>query len=215
MTNLSARRAVALLVCAAALAACSRTMRVPEPVEHATYVEELRSARSADLCASDVAATLDSSWAEFPIRSEVKGVRLNSQFLPAKPEPDAIRTTWAWRGADSTMVTLMLTPTPPGAVGGFDPVVGDGGLYLRLPEGADTHSDARCRLGSEGGDVLLSRWVSSHPADPDTVYGMSATMFVRHGLVVNMVGLTPNRAMRDSLVGSLLTARFETNVASR
>lgn len=214
MHHLHRLRPAALLACAVTLAACSRTIRVPEPVEHASYVEELRYARMAPACPVELSA-IDTSWTEYAVPSEVRSVRLPGVFLPAQRERGSVRSTWAWRGADSTMVTLMLTGTPPGPIGGYEPVVGDGGLFLRLPEGGDMDSDARCRLQASGSDVLVSRWVNFHAADPDSVFGMSATMFVRHGLVVNMVAITPTRTMRDSLVGSLLSARFETSVATR
>lgn len=215
MHHLHRFRSAALLAClVVAFAACARTIRVPEPIEHASFVEELREARLAPACPADLAA-IDTSWAEYPVPSEVRGVRLPALFVPAKRERESVRSTWAWRGADSTMVTLMLTGTPPGPIGGIEPVVGDGGLFLRLPEGGDMHSEVPCRLEASGSDVKVTRWVNSHPADPDSVFGMSATMFVRHGLVVNMVAITPTRAMRDSLVGSLLSARLETSVATR
>ena len=215
MSQLLRFRPAALLACVVVFAACARTVRVPEPIEHASYVEELRSARLAPACPAEL-ATIDSSWTEYVVPSEVRSVRLPGLFVPAEKERGAVKSTWVWRGQDSTMVTLMLTGTPPGPVGGYEPVVGDGGLFLRLPdEGGDMDSEARCRIEASGPDVVVSRWVNFHKADPDSIYGMSATMFVRHGLVVNMVAITPTRQMRDSLVGSLLSARLATSVAAR
>lgn len=214
MHHLSRFRPAALLACVVLSAACARTIRVPEPVEHASYVEELRNARLAPACPADL-ASIDTSWALYPVPSEVRSVRLPNLFIPAEREKGSVRSTWAWRGADSTMVTLMLTGTPPGPVGGYEPVVGDGGLFLRIPEGGDMDSDPRCHLDAAGSDVVVSRWVNFHPTDPDSIFGMSATMFVRHGLVVNLVAITPSRAMRDSLVGSLLSANLEKSVATR
>ena len=76
---------------------------------------------------------------------------------------------------------------------------------LHRPRGKQESS---CRLDVDGRSASLSQSMFVDSAGVDTVFAVSATMLVRPGLAVAASGLTPARAMRDSLVAIIASVRF-------
>ena len=76
---------------------------------------------------------------------------------------------------------------------------------LHRPRGKQESS---CRLNVDGRTASLSQSMFVDSAGVDTVFAVSATMLVRPGLAVAASGLTPARAMRDSLVAIIASVRF-------
>jgi hypothetical protein len=76
---------------------------------------------------------------------------------------------------------------------------------LHRPSGKQESS---CRVDVDGRVASLSRSMFVDSAGVDTVFAVSATMLVRPGLAVAASGLTPARAMRDSLVAIIASVRF-------
>ena len=76
---------------------------------------------------------------------------------------------------------------------------------LHRPRGKQESS---CRLDVDGRTASLSQSMFVDSAGVDTVFAVSATVLVRPGLAMAASGLTPARAMRDSLVAIIASVRF-------
>ena len=108
-----------------------------------------------------------------------------------------------WVAPDLSYMLIVAMDEVPDMAAGEDIT----GVLNKLHRPRSKH-ESTCRLDVDGRSASLERSMFVDSAGVDTVFAVSATMLVRPGLAVAASGLTPARAMRDSLVAIIASVRF-------
>ena len=182
-----------------AAAACHRTSAVASETAAPTSRDEWEeTARGEPACAAAAIAP-DSLWAIVPLQDPPGAIRLPRSLRESDSGEPRKR---AWIAPDSTELLLWASTAP------VDAVASTGGLMARL-QSPSYRLEQTCRLDVEGHLAIVEEFRHVDARGADTVFGIIANVLVRRGLAVGALGLTPSRAMRDSIFGAVAGLRLQ------